>query len=193
MARTECYFFRRATADDGGRLAIFCDRIEPDGDGARFSGRLRFGTLRGVIGEGDEMLFCCESFHGNAQAPDGFLTIHRACAVQDPAEIDLDEIESAAEAIPEPPSSPTHLQPPAEPLIFRGRNVHVVEMPPWQARVVQEAVDLQHRIHRLDEFLRSDEFSARPVAERELLVRQRGIMQEYRDVLGKRIATFIPF
>lgn len=63
---------------------------------------------------------------------------------------------------------------------------------PWQKRVTEEQIQLLDRMKALDAFMADEErFSRVQAAERADLIRQRGIMQEYWEVLDRRIGRFI--
>ena len=60
----------------------------------------------------------------------------------------------------------------------------------WQVRVIIECHELDHNIDRLNDFIKSDAFDELPEEQRELLLEQLGHMQEYHNVLLKRIGGF---
>lgn len=65
-------------------------------------------------------------------------------------------------------------------------------MQPHQQRVVDELVELQDKITKLDNFISSDNFEKIVVdkEERHRLVEQLGYMQQYASVLIERIDNF---
>lgn len=60
----------------------------------------------------------------------------------------------------------------------------------WQARVVIEADKLKYKIARLTSFTETEEFGNLPEYDAGLLQEQLQIMQEYHEILIKRIETF---
>lgn len=62
--------------------------------------------------------------------------------------------------------------------------------PSWQYRVIQERVDLEYALRRLNKFIRSDKFDEILDFEQELLLEQRKVMEEYYRILGERICSF---
>ena len=63
-------------------------------------------------------------------------------------------------------------------------------MQPHQERVVTEKDELDTKIEKLSSFISSDVYSTLTEAEQSRLGRQLGLMQQYSDVLGERIAAF---
>jgi hypothetical protein len=63
-------------------------------------------------------------------------------------------------------------------------------IPPYQQRVIDEKKELDERGDKLEQFILSDLFKSLPGAERVRLEKQLGIMGEYSEVLGERIAAF---
>lgn len=64
-------------------------------------------------------------------------------------------------------------------------------MQPHQERVVAEKDELDDKLAKLTKFVEgSDVFTQLPEAEKSRLVKQAGVMREYSDVLGERIAAF---
>lgn len=66
------------------------------------------------------------------------------------------------------------------------------DMQPFQARVVAEKRDLDERIGKLRFFLTEQKVVELSPEERERLVRQEGLMEQYSAVLAERIAAFGP-
>lgn len=65
-------------------------------------------------------------------------------------------------------------------------------MQPHQERVVTEKKELDEKREKLTAFTFTDTFKALPKEEQERLNRQHGIMEQYSNVLGERIAAFAP-
>ena len=66
-------------------------------------------------------------------------------------------------------------------------------MQPYQQRVVDEKSELDEKSTKLGEFIESSPiFSGLPDDEKERLVRQKSCMSEYSEILGERIAAFVP-
>lgn len=64
-------------------------------------------------------------------------------------------------------------------------------MKPYQERVVQEKAELDEKLAKLHEFNSTNKvFFMMDQDERNRLLRQRVVMQEYSDILGARIAAF---
>jgi hypothetical protein len=63
-------------------------------------------------------------------------------------------------------------------------------MQPYQQRVIDEKAELDDKLIRLTQFIIGDVFKDVAVDEQARLTRQCGIMKEYSDVLGERIANF---
>ena len=61
-----------------------------------------------------------------------------------------------------------------------------------QQRVVQEKNDLEVKLKRLNEFLKTETFAGLGEAEQYRLLRQSGIMADYSAVLAERIEAFGP-
>lgn len=59
-----------------------------------------------------------------------------------------------------------------------------------QLRVVNERFDLNEKMDKLSKFLDSTTFYNLPASEQGRLVEQLGIMNQYRDILDRRIAAF---
>lgn len=64
------------------------------------------------------------------------------------------------------------------------------KLEPWQQRVVEEREQLHDRLVKLDALILTPEFRALPEADRDILMRQQGIMEDYRWILDERIARF---
>lgn len=65
-------------------------------------------------------------------------------------------------------------------------------MKPHQERVVEEKKELDKRRENLTAFTFTKTFESLPYSEKERLMRQHSIMEQYSDVLGERIAAFEP-
>lgn len=63
-------------------------------------------------------------------------------------------------------------------------------MQPHQERVVEERADLDYKMDKLSAFLDSNTYYNLPAGEQGRLVEQLGIMNQYRDVLDRRISAF---
>ena len=65
-------------------------------------------------------------------------------------------------------------------------------MQPYQQRVVDEKIALDDKLAKLTAFTTTanQTFAALPHAEQERLIRQRGIIEQYSEVLGERIDAF---
>ncbi len=63
-------------------------------------------------------------------------------------------------------------------------------MQPHQQRVIDEKTELDAKLKKLTAFTFTDTFEALPSDERGRLNRQHGIMGQYSDILGERIAAF---
>lgn len=64
-------------------------------------------------------------------------------------------------------------------------------MKPHQERVVQERKELEEKLQKLSAFISSSvEFQQLPADEKGRLLKQEGLMIDYRDVLSARIANF---
>lgn len=64
-------------------------------------------------------------------------------------------------------------------------------MKPHQQRVVDEKTELDSKLTKLGEFIEGSAiFKLLDEAEQARLVRQRGLMSQYSDVLGERITAF---
>lgn len=59
-----------------------------------------------------------------------------------------------------------------------------------QERVVAERADLDDKMDKLSKFLDTNTYYNLPEGEKGRLVEQLGIMNQYRDVLDRRIAAF---
>lgn len=64
-------------------------------------------------------------------------------------------------------------------------------MQAYQARVAQERDELLERVLELIDFMKSPVFGELPAEDASLLHRQLGVMQEYLEILDKRVATFL--
>lgn len=64
------------------------------------------------------------------------------------------------------------------------------EEPTWQERVIQERVEIEYAIRRLNQFIYSEEFDILRDFEQELLQEQRAAMETYYQILGERICCF---
>lgn len=65
-----------------------------------------------------------------------------------------------------------------------------MQLKPHQERVVIEQKELAEKLEKLTAFTFTDTFAALPAPEQERLNRQHGIMEQYVNVLGERIAAF---
>lgn len=64
-------------------------------------------------------------------------------------------------------------------------------MQPHQERVVAEKAELDDKLVKLIKFVESSPlFTSLPEDEKTRLVRQAGVMREYSNILGERIAAF---
>ena len=63
-------------------------------------------------------------------------------------------------------------------------------MQDWQQRVVDEKAELCERLAKLRQFRQTAEFAAMESDDRSLMEKQAEYMQEYADILGRRIARF---
>jgi len=63
-------------------------------------------------------------------------------------------------------------------------------MEDYQERVIEEKKELDAKIDKLGEFIRSDEFVSVPMAEQVRLKQQRTVMNQYSDILAARIDGF---
>lgn len=65
-------------------------------------------------------------------------------------------------------------------------------MAPHQERVVNEKAELDEKLQKLSAFttMQNATFEGLPHAEKDRLIRQRGIMEQYSAVLAERIAAF---
>ena len=64
-------------------------------------------------------------------------------------------------------------------------------LPPHQQRVVAEKAELDDRRAKLNGFFESAIFAGLPKEEQSRLWRQSEVMEDYSEVLGKRIAAFV--
>ena len=64
-------------------------------------------------------------------------------------------------------------------------------MPPHQQRVVAEKAELDDKRAKLNGFFESAIFAGLPKEEQSRLWRQSEVMEDYSEVLGKRIAAFV--
>lgn len=65
-------------------------------------------------------------------------------------------------------------------------------MQAFQQRVIDEKNELDERLQKLVAFIAKPAFEDLPPDERQRMIRQRRIMQDYSDVLGERIKCFSP-
>ena len=63
-------------------------------------------------------------------------------------------------------------------------------MAPHQQRVVDEQDELNDKLQKLNAFFGTAIFAGLDSAEQARLKKQAGVMQEYSDILGERIAAF---
>jgi hypothetical protein len=63
-------------------------------------------------------------------------------------------------------------------------------MAPHQERVVVEKTELDNKLTKLNSFFSTDVFAGVAPAEQDRLKKQAGIMLQYSEVLGERIANF---
>ena len=63
-------------------------------------------------------------------------------------------------------------------------------MQPHQQRVVEERVELDNKMDKLSKFLDTNTYYNLSEGEKGRLVEQLGVMNQYRDVLDRRIAAF---
>lgn len=63
-------------------------------------------------------------------------------------------------------------------------------MQDWQQRVVEEKMELCQRLEKLRQFRTTAEFAGLEKDDRNLMEQQVAYMQEYVDILGRRIARF---
>lgn len=63
-------------------------------------------------------------------------------------------------------------------------------MAPHQQRVVDEKTELDEKLQRLRDFFGGAIYPNLSEEERDRLNRQAGVMQQYSDILGERIAAF---
>jgi len=75
---------------------------------------------------------------------------------------------------------------------FQQPTLEVSPLPPHQQRVIEEKNELDERIAKLAAFVQPTNivFNGLPVAEAGRLIHQLAVMNEYSDVLGKRIEAF---
>ena len=64
-------------------------------------------------------------------------------------------------------------------------------MEAYQQRVVDEKTELDAKLSRLDDFLRSEKFESLTERQKSLMHSQQNHMRLYSDVLGMRIADFM--
>lgn len=64
-------------------------------------------------------------------------------------------------------------------------------MQPYQERVIAESNDLRDKLNKLEAFINSDAFNDLDREDRQLLRRQCFYMDDYFEVLRKRIARFV--
>lgn len=69
-------------------------------------------------------------------------------------------------------------------------NITNVVLAPHEQRVVEEKDELDKKIAKLDSFGRGDIFAELSPNEQSLLGKQLSIMEEYSEILGKRIDIF---
>ncbi len=60
----------------------------------------------------------------------------------------------------------------------------------WQERVIQERVELEYALRKLNQFIRSSAYDDLLDYEQELLLEQRMAMEKYYEILGNRISNF---
>jgi len=63
-------------------------------------------------------------------------------------------------------------------------------MDEFLGRAIREKAELDGKRAWLETFLKSSGFESLPIPEKNRLLRQKGIMKDYSDVLGERIASF---
>ena len=63
-------------------------------------------------------------------------------------------------------------------------------MKPFQQRVVSEVRELRGNLDKLNQFVQTEMFNQLPSDEKDRLMKQRGLMDEYAAVLDDRIANF---
>jgi hypothetical protein len=63
-------------------------------------------------------------------------------------------------------------------------------MQPFQQRVVEECRELRGKLDKLNQFVQTEMFNQLPSDERDRLMKQRSIMDEYAAVLDARIGAF---
>ncbi len=63
-------------------------------------------------------------------------------------------------------------------------------MEDYQQRVIDEKKELDEKLGKLRVFIRSAKFPTLPFIERDLLRKQMFVMEEYSEILGKRIMLF---
>ena len=62
---------------------------------------------------------------------------------------------------------------------------------PHEQRVVDERQELEAKLSKLRDFLKTDICLSLPVNERSLLARQARVMAEYSEILAERINSFL--
>ncbi len=60
----------------------------------------------------------------------------------------------------------------------------------WQERVLEERADLLRKLIDLKAFLHTQKAKGIPITDRNLLMAQCAVMQQYKDILDRRIANF---
>ena len=63
-------------------------------------------------------------------------------------------------------------------------------MRPFQKRVVSEVRELRGKLDELNQYVQTEMFNRLPSDEKDRLMKQRGLMNEYAAVLDDRIANF---
>lgn len=64
------------------------------------------------------------------------------------------------------------------------------QMQPFQQRVADEMRELRSKLDKLNQFVQTEMFNQLPEAEKARLQKQRGLMDEYANVLSERIENF---
>lgn len=67
----------------------------------------------------------------------------------------------------------------------------MLELKPHQQRVVDERQELELKLGKLRDFLKTEMCLSLPFDERALLARQERVMAEYSEVLAERINSFL--
>lgn len=67
------------------------------------------------------------------------------------------------------------------------------KIPEWQKRVIAEKEELSKKVTSLGKFvLESEEFDKLTYSEKSILMDQLKVMEEYEDILSRRIVNFNP-